>query len=477
MLIRQTMLYLPAQLLGPLAQFVAAIVWTHLLSLGDYGHLMIVLSAQELVSLLCLSWWTHYTMRYIGTMKDGEARSRFQASENAVLLATGCAQIVVISILVFAFVDGASAGFLALSIAYTVSRCLVTHISERARADGNIADYSIAQIAGPLGGTLLGLVLMLTLDASPIEALAGYAIAQIASLAVIWHRLKLGFRIALPNLTLFEAAMRYGLPLLVAGAFGWASMNGIRLVVEYAQGAAAVGLISVGWGLGQRAIAVVAMLVTAASYPLALKHMNAGSRTRSLEQVSLNGALIIGVLAPATIGVLMVGEAALNLMVAEPFRAMSAIILPIAVAAASLRNSRVHFLDQVYLLIEKPSALLQVNVVEAVATMGFCALGLVLGGLPGAALGCVPGALIGWIYGYGLTRKYGLRLPWAHFLKIALATSFMALVLYLMPQGAGVVGLLIRISCGALSYCIAISLLYSGELRAIRSRAAAKPVN
>lgn len=470
MLLRQTLLYLPAQLLGPLSQFIAAIVWTHLLSLSDYGHLIIVLAAQELVSLVCLSWWTHYTMRYVGKMDGPGERDRFQAAENMVLLLTGIAQVVVITVVVFGFVTGFSAAFLAMSIVYTVTRCVLTHVSERARVDGEIASYTVAQTVGPLGGTLLGLALMVAIDASPVMALLAYSLAQLVSLAVVWLRLKLAIRIKRPELSLMKAALLYGAPLLVAGAFGWFSMNGIRLIVEYMQGAAAVGLLSVGWGLGQRAIAVVAMLVTAASYPLALKYMNAGAHEKSLEQVSLNGALILGVLAPAAAGIYMVGDEAITLMVAEPFRDMSFVILPIAVLAAALRNSRVHFLDQTILLVEKPNLLLQVNAVEAAAMFLFCVLGLKFYGLQGAALGCIPGTLLGWLYCFWLTRGFGLKLPWLHFLRIGIATLVMTAALRYVPFGHGTLQLIGKVAIGALVYFAALSALYVGRLRTLRLR-------
>ena len=477
MLFRQTLLYLPAQLLGPLSQFVAALVWTFLLGLDEYGHLMIVLSAQELVSLLCLSWWTHYTMRYIGTMQDETARKRFQASENAVLLATSVAQTLVMAVILLCFVKDATAWFFVLSILYTLTRCYLTHLAERARVDGHIADYTMAQTIGPLGGTVLGLVLMLTLSGGATLALAGYVAAQLLSLALVWSRLRLGFGLARPERGLLRAASRYGLPLLIAGAFGWASMNGIRLIVENMQGAAAVGLLSVGWGLGQRAISVVAMLVTAAAYPLALQHMNAGAREKSFEQVSLNGALILGVLAPATAGIMLISDIAVGLVVAEPFRAMSALILPVAVAAAALRNSRVHFLDQVILLVEKPNSLLHVNMAEAVATLAFCALGLFAYGLPGAAAGCIPGALVGWVYCYRLTRGYGLRLPLLHFGKIGVATAIMSAVVLMLPSGSGASTLAMRILIGAGVYGLAILAMFGKNFRGWRVRELSKPVS
>ena len=475
MLLRQTVFYLPAQLLGPLSQFIAAIVWTHLLSLDDYGHLFIILSAQELISLLCLSWWTHYTMRYGGAIGDGAARARFQASENSLLIVTALAQLLGTIIIVRGFVSGASTGLVVAAIVYTITRSVLTHIAERARSAGDIAAYTLAQTVGPLAGMLLGFLLMRLFEYGPEEALSGYAAAQIVALIAVWRLLRLGVSINLPNQSLLSAAFRYGLPLLGAGAFGWVSMNGIRLVVESLSGAAAVGLLSVGWGLGQRAVAVVAMLVTAASYPLALKYMHAGSREKSFEQVSLNGALILGVLAPSAVGIFMVGHAFVDLVVAAEFRDMAIVILPIAVGAAVLRNSRVHFLDQILLLAERPGELLMVNIGEALATMLLCVVGLKLYGLAGAALGCVPGALVGWLHCYILTRRHGLRLPLAHFARIGAATLIMLAALVLFPVTTGVTSLVLEIGIGVVVYALAIGVLYFGQIRGFRREAFSPP--
>ena len=54
MLLYQTLLYLPAQLLGPAFQLLAAVAWTHFLSPSEYGVLTLVIVTQELVFYLFL---------------------------------------------------------------------------------------------------------------------------------------------------------------------------------------------------------------------------------------------------------------------------------------------------------------------------------------------------------------------------------------------------------------------------------------
>ena len=94
MLLRQTLLYLPAPVLAPASQVIAALVWTHWLAPGPYGLLTFLLASQDLVFLTCVSWWTHYAMRYAGGLGPG-ARDTFAASEAPVLALTGVAQVAV----------------------------------------------------------------------------------------------------------------------------------------------------------------------------------------------------------------------------------------------------------------------------------------------------------------------------------------------------------------------------------------------
>ena len=63
MLIRQTIAYLPAQLIGPLSQFAMAIVLTHWLGAAEYGLTMLIFASQELTFRVSLAWWTSYMMR------------------------------------------------------------------------------------------------------------------------------------------------------------------------------------------------------------------------------------------------------------------------------------------------------------------------------------------------------------------------------------------------------------------------------
>lgn len=450
MLLRQTLNYLPAQLVGPLAQFVAVLAWTYWLAPSDYGFISLMLAVQELAFLVGMSWWTHYTVRYLPALADP---SGYRRAEGGVMSLCALTQIPVMLVALALTGHLAEPGLVAVTLAFAVSRSLNTHLGERARALGDVATYTIVQLAGPLAGFGLGLAFMAMLpDATAV--IAGFAVVQIAILPILARRQDLQTRLASsPDGDLLRAALAYGGPLLVAGGLGWLSVNGIRLVVEYGEGLVQLGLLSVGWNLGQRLIAVVATLVTAAAFPLAVRQAAQGGTQAGIDQIGRTAILLFGLLVPAAIGIAAVSDPLIRAVVGPEFQEATRIVLPLAAAAAAVRNLRMHLADQVFLIAERPHSLLALNAVEAVATMILCAAGLVWGGLAGACLGVLAATCICALAGFAIAMaRYGLKLPLRDIAALVVAAAAMGIVVRLDIYPSTPLGLALQVAAGAAVY-------------------------
>ncbi len=294
-------------------------------------------------------------------------------------------------------------------------------------------------------------------------ALFGFGIGQAVSLLWLGRAMHLSFGGWWPERETLRRALAFGVPLVIAGAVGWVSVNGIRVIINQTSGVEAMGLISVGWSLGQRLSVTVAMLVTAAAFPLAVKYLHDGSREGSLRQLANSGALLFALLLPTTVGTVLIAPNVTSLMIAQPFQAVTLVVLPLAVAAGSLRNLRLHFSDQAFLLFERTDLSTLVNGFEAGAVVICCLLGVMFDGLVGAAEGCLLGSFLGLIAGMGLSRlRFGLIIPWKHMARIAVATAAMALVVVLVPNdpGRAVLMLLLKVAGGATAYVFSLVALY-----------------
>jgi O-antigen/teichoic acid export membrane protein len=267
-------------------------------------------------------------------------------------------------------------------------------------------------------------------------------------------------------------ALRYGIPLIVGGALGWVGLNASRFIVNEMSGVAAAGLFAVGYGLGQRAAAVAAMLVTAAAYPLAVKSMEQGGSQAGMRQLATNSALLVAILAPGLVGIFMLRMEIVHLLIAPPFQQVTLAILPLATLAGAIRNLRAHFGDQVFLLHDRTRWMMAIAAIDASMTVVLSALFLPRWGLGGVAGATVLAALTAATASFAIGfSRFGLRLPIGHLLRIALATVAMSALLRMFPEARTTVILAAHVAAGAAAYFAALALLYAPALvRILRPR-------
>ena len=156
-------------------------------------------------------------------------------------------------------------------------------------------------------------------------------------------------------------------------------------IVNDMMGVAAAGLFAVGYGLGQRAAAVAAMLVTAAAFPLAVKSMEQSGSKVAMRQLADNSALLIAILAPSIIGIFMLRTEIVHLLIASPFQQVTLAVLPLSVLAGSIRSLRAHFVDQTFLLHSRTRLMIVVAAIDATVTVVLSFIFIPYWGLVGAA--------------------------------------------------------------------------------------------
>ena len=470
MLIRHTLLYMPAQIIGPLAQFAAILIFTHWLAPEPYGLLTYVMASQDFVFLLCLSWWSQYTIRYFSGHEAG-GDERYRDSEFTILLATVVPQIIAALLALLLISVRLSVGLCAATILYTVTRCASLHVGERARAQSRILDYTFATSAGPLIGFAIAFLAVAHIAATPEAALLGYGITQAIILAWLLGRQNMRYVIRRPDRALLRQALGFGLPLIAAGVAAWFGTNAIRILVDHKLGAAAMGLIAVGWSLGQRITTTASMFVTIAAFPIAVEQFRLGARDEAYRQITTNGLLMFGIALPSAVGLYLVQEPLVAMLVAAPFRPMTIAVLPAALAAGLFRNIRTHVADQVFVLIERTPMVCLMTVVEALAVIIGCVIGLGLDGPIGAAYGSAGGYAVTMVANFVVARiRAGLRLPLFDAGLVVAAAAIMAVVVRRLPQHAALAGgaigqIATAVAVGAAIYAAAILVFFPAVTR------------
>ena len=473
-LFRNTILYLPAQVLGPFVQFAVMIAWTHLLAPAAFGVVTFVIAAQELTALIGLVWWSLYVLRF-RQRYEGEDDERFRSMDGSMALYGSATQIVFAPLCLLAVGAVADLATSLSAAAYLVTRLLVVHYSEWARSQHRISAYTAAQFSGPILGSGLSVLALIVVGATPAVVFCSMALGQAAGAAAVMGALGVRPRIGVFDRAIFREARRYGTPLILSGLFAWAAINGIRVLVEAGAGAVGLGLLSAGWGLGQRIANFIAMLCTAAAFPLAVDRIEAGDRKGALEQVSLNGTLMLALLTPATVGVSVLAAPLVDLLIAADYRAVTTVVFPVAAAAGAIRTYKTHTTDQAGMLLERTAALTVSNFADAVLTLLGAAIGLAYGGIEGAAIGCLGGTALA-AFGAVVYSKRWLDLPidFGATLRIGVAVCCMFAVLVLTPAPSGALAIAMKIMLAAACYGAAIIALFPALRRFLTVRLAAR---
>jgi O-antigen/teichoic acid export membrane protein len=466
MLLRHTLLYLPAQIVGPLFQLIAMIVWTHVVDEHTLGVITLVTATHELLQIAFLTWWSQYALRYFGRHQDRGEAAAFYRTENAVLVVSVLLQsVIAIAILVVVIAPDASNGLMIATVGYVITRTLNLYIGERARVHHHIWVYSIQQIVGPAAGFIVGLILIKLLGPSAEWPLAGYALAQLVAAVIVLPKIGYGRSFWPFDREIVNQALHYGIPIVIGGALGWVGLNASRFIVNDMMGVAAAGLFAVGYGLGQRAAAVAAMLVTAAAFPLAVKSMEQGGAKDAMRQLADNSALLIAILAPSITGIYMLRVEIIHLLIASPFQQVTLAVLPLSALAGSIRSLRAHFVYQTFLLHSRTRLMIVVAAIDAAATVLLSFILIPSWGLTGAAgatvLAAIAAAIVSFTIGF---TKFGLTLPLNHLVPVVLATAAMAALLGNLPEATSSIFLAAHIAAGATVYVAVLVLFYATSL-------------
>lgn len=472
MLLRQTMLFLPAQVIGPLAQMVAAIVWTYFLVPEALGVYAIVWAVQELAGVVVLAWWSGYVLRYASSHHDTKARARLDAMEGVVQSVSAVVETLIAVGAVWLVIDiEPTFNLLAAAVAFTLTRNISSHFADRARARFETVPYTILQTVGSLFGLVFGIVAVSTIAATPEALLWSYAIAQAIGLAAALPLMTFHLGAPRTDRALLRAALWYGAPLFVSSVLVWVATHAIRFLVQADLGIEAVGFITVGWWLGMRLTTFASLLVTGASFSIAVEKMRGGGAAAALPQLATNGALLLAILVPSVAGVIVLNEAFVTALVAPIYVEVTMAILPWAVATGAIRAFKNHGSDQCFLLFERTTLNIWSTVVEAGLTVVLCWAGLQWNGLTGAVIGCFAAAVIAELFSLAVARGlFGYYLRLADLMRIALATAVMVGVLIVLPLAHTIPGLLLEVLAGALTYGAVIALCFPDSQAWLRGR-------
>lgn len=467
MLIRQTLLYLPAQILAPLVAFASVLIWAHLLVPSDLGIVTLLVAIQEICYAAFFGWWGFYTLRFIAQYSDPEKRISFLKAETTAVFGSAIVQtLVVLPVLWLSFGKAIGADVIALALLFMITRSLNNYSADRARAEARILLYSLIQVIGPVIGFLFGLLCIWYFGPSPDAVLAGFITAQLIGVGLSVAMSDFGRRVGRSSRDIFKTALSFGGTQTTSSMLAILAINAPRFIVSHQLGLGAVGMFAVGYGLGLRASAFAVTLVTAGAYPLVVRKMQTEGRDAAFTQLRQNMILVALTVAPVTFGLLGINRSVVELLVAAPYREVTLLVLPLATIGGLFRYLRAHTSDQVFLLNLKPRIGTLIAICDFMVAVASAFFGIRAFGVIGAAFGPMMSGIVTFILSFTLSRlKFGFHAPLGTFARIIAAGAIMALVIWMLPTARTMPMLLAHVGLGAVIYISCVGLLLPKEAR------------
>jgi len=357
----------------------------------------------------------------------------------------------------FALPGAMDAAALAVASVFMLTRSLNAYMAERARAEAHIGLYTIMQVAGPLFGLLIGVALIHAGYRTPNSVFLGFIVAQTCAAGAMVLMSDFGRHGVVASGPILWRAAAFGFPVMMASMLALFAVNAPRFIVEHGSGLSALGVFSVGYGLGLRASSFASMLVTAGAYPLVARAMEREGVAAAYAQLSRNMTLVALVVAPVALGLFAVNRSVVDFIVPPTFREATSLVLPFAAIGGLLRYLRAHTTDQAFLVRSRPGFITIIGLVDLVGAAASSVVGLKIDGVAGAAAGPMASGAVMFAVSL-LAARWALdfRIPMRSLIAIGGAAAIMAVIVAATPLGAGLLGLVAKIALGAVIYATAI---------------------
>lgn len=453
---RSTLLYIPAQVLGPALQLATVFLWAHVLSPQEMGTATLIVAAQEIFFATFFMWWSQFMLRYITDFTSNGTRSEFLSTEIFSILISSFAQSLFVVLLVPLYLGDKSVNFsLAIVVAFALSRSMISYLAERTRAERRILLYSVVQVGAPAAGLALGFLFLGRNVSSHVDSvLSGFSIAQAAISVLVICFLDFGRISARISMPLVIRAFRFGIPVMAASMLALIALNLPRFIVDQMAGIAAAGSFAVGYSLGLRAASFSVMLVTAGAYPLVVRRMIDHGPKAAFEQLSKNMILVAAAVMPVSVGIVVTTREIVDLFVGLQFRESTYAVLPITAVAGLFRFLRGHTTDQVFLVSGRPGYTTAIAVFDIFAAIASTYFGVKYFGTSGGAIGPLISGFFTLVLSFMLTRRFDFNPPLKELSYVSMSAIAMGFVVSAVPSVTTSLYLLLslKVFCGAATY-------------------------
>lgn len=440
-------IYLLARGVPGLVTFATIPLFTRLLDRADYGRYALVLASMHLINALVFQWLKLSLTRYLPAHSADPARLK------STLFTTGLVMIGIIGLIgaaVCPFVGWHWAGVIACTWVLLGGQWTYELCSEYSRAAIRPWDYMVMQ----LGRAILSIavsVLLIWLGSKWLGAVIGLTVATTAAVVYACVRDWRDVRIRIDR-ELLKRLATYGVPVSMTVALTIVIFSCDRFLIAWRLGEDAAGLYSVASDFTSQTLTLLMMVISMASFPLAVRAWEHEGQAAAAEHMKTNAALLLAVGLPCVVGLTILAEGITGTLFGKRFHDAGT-LMPLFAVAAFIAGLKAFHFDAAFQFAHR--TIYQVWIVLAAAVLNVVANLFVIPrwGIEGAAVTSGVTYLLTMVLTIVFGRRqFKMPFPWTAFGQVLVACAAMSVVLMPFRAHQTLPAVTLQIAAGAATY-------------------------
>lgn len=357
-LLRHSGIYFLARALAGGAAFAVIAAYTRLLDPHQFGELALLLAGVGLFTAITADTPTLALLRFL---PNNAAAARATTLWGLLLPAAAACGAAAVLFLIFAPEHWRGE----LAVAASLSMVTLLHRFQLATAQGTLKPARYALLGGieSLLDMTIGIAFV-WLGYGVAGALLGTLLGMLVTLTLNWRGWWVGRRFFDPILA--RQMLRFGLPLAASALFGWIANFADRWLLGLMSGAGDTGLYAAAYDLPMNLLGVSITVLQLAGYPLTISALIERGMQAAQAQLRAVGAFMVLIMLPEAIGIVMIGPLLANIFLGAEYRPLTLTLLPILVSATMFK-ALIGYLNYGYFLAARTDlTLLSIAVAAAV---------------------------------------------------------------------------------------------------------------
>ncbi|MDP3853924.1 lipopolysaccharide biosynthesis protein [Phenylobacterium sp.] len=470
--------YLPVNVVQGLVGLLTIVLFTRVLTPGQFGDYALGLSVMTLAHTAIFTW----NEAAVGRFWAGESHRNGGADHAATVHRAWLGLLAVIPLAVLAAALwpmspslklAVIAGLLAL-----IPRTFAKLGQERRRAAGEVGGSAKLELIQTLGGFGFGAALAYA-GLGGAAPLIGFGLASLIAVAVCARH-----ELAKAQGGRYEPArlrehVAYGLPLAASLLLTVVLSTTDRFLLAAFLDGEAVAVYHAGYSLSNRTLDVAFIWLGAAGAPAMVMALERGGREALANAAGEQFSVMLLLTLPAAVGLALVARPLAELMIGPAMAAGAAQVTPLIALGGLLAGLNTYYFSEAFVLGRRSGLALWAMLAPALANLGLNLLLIPRLGIEGALWSTVISYALGVVVAIAMARKVmPLPLPWRVIGEALAAAAVMALAVSAIPELGGFPELALKAAAGGATYGVIIFLLDTGQLRSraqsfLRARSAA----